>query len=246
MSEASRKFGVEEPADPLVQPKLFRDPGPLKGTDRTESLMQLAMASYRAELVDALGVCESPIEVDMALALISANDGNGPFLRLTEHAARGGRAPWAKGRAGTLYLQHPHKVDGESVRIDMVLVTEVDRLAVECDGNYGHHRTPAQAQKDKARDRALTADGWTPIRFTGCDIKRDACKCAAYLLGLAKCKPGIPPPLAVVKTATKPEAPPADAATIRRHYENYLALTTGVAPGDAPVVPRPVPIRRPR
>lgn len=52
------------------------------------------------------------------------------------------------------------------------------RILIECDGHQFHDRTKEQAQRDKSRDRHLTAQGWRVLRFTGSEIYRDAEKCA--------------------------------------------------------------------
>jgi very-short-patch-repair endonuclease len=52
------------------------------------------------------------------------------------------------------------------------------RILIECDGHEFHDRTKEQAQRDKSRDRHLTAKGWRVLRFTGSEIYRNAEKCA--------------------------------------------------------------------
>ncbi len=52
-------------------------------------------------------------------------------------------------------------------------------VLVECDGHDFHEKTKAQAAKDKRRDRALIAKGYTVLHFTGSEIWRDPKKCAA-------------------------------------------------------------------
>lgn len=47
---------------------------------------------------------------------------------------------------------------------------EVDRVVVEIDGHDFHERTKQQAAGDRSRDRALTSDGYTVVRFTGSEI----------------------------------------------------------------------------
>jgi very-short-patch-repair endonuclease len=59
-------------------------------------------------------------------------------------------------------------------------------LIVECDGHEWHDRTPDQAQRDKARDRALQAEGFPVLRFTGREIWNDARKCAAEVFETAQ------------------------------------------------------------
>jgi len=55
------------------------------------------------------------------------------------------------------------------------------KIVVECDGHDFHEKTKEQAQRDKARDRALSRMGWTVLRFTGSEIYRDPFACAAQV-----------------------------------------------------------------
>jgi very-short-patch-repair endonuclease len=61
---------------------------------------------------------------------------------------------------------------------------EWGRIAIECDGHEFHERTKEQAEHDRSRDRALQADGWSVMRFTGRELHRDARKCAAEVSGM--------------------------------------------------------------
>lgn len=56
------------------------------------------------------------------------------------------------------------------------------RVVVECDGHDFHERTKEQAERDKRRDRELTAMGLTVLRFTGREIWRSPVDCAAGVL----------------------------------------------------------------
>ena len=58
----------------------------------------------------------------------------------------------------------------------------VKELIIECDGHEFHERTKEQAQKDKKRDRDLSALGYTVLRFTGSEIWVDPFKCAEEIL----------------------------------------------------------------
>jgi very-short-patch-repair endonuclease len=66
-------------------------------------------------------------------------------------------------------------------RADFLLTCRADdhtrRLVVECDGHDYYERTKEQAQRDKARDRYMVAEGITVIRFTGSEIRRDPRHC---------------------------------------------------------------------
>lgn len=59
-------------------------------------------------------------------------------------------------------------------------------LVVECDGHEWHERTPRQAGRDKARDRAIQAAGFQVLRFTGSEIWADALKCASEVFNVAE------------------------------------------------------------
>jgi very-short-patch-repair endonuclease len=55
-------------------------------------------------------------------------------------------------------------------------------VVVECDGHDYHERTAAQAEHDRARDRAMTAAGYRVFRFTGREIWRNPQACADEVL----------------------------------------------------------------
>lgn len=55
------------------------------------------------------------------------------------------------------------------------------RIIVECDGHDFHERTKEQAQRDRSRDRILTAKGWRVLRFTGSELYRNAEACVAEI-----------------------------------------------------------------
>lgn len=58
-------------------------------------------------------------------------------------------------------------------------------VVVECDGHEFHERTKEQAEKDKSRDRVLTAGGYKILRFTGREVWRDALGCVEQALKVA-------------------------------------------------------------
>lgn len=51
---------------------------------------------------------------------------------------------------------------------------DLQRIVVECDGHDFHEKTKEQAQRDKERDRFLSKEGYTVLRFTGREIMRQA------------------------------------------------------------------------
>jgi very-short-patch-repair endonuclease len=52
-----------------------------------------------------------------------------------------------------------------------------DDFVIELDGHEFHEKTPQQAARDKARERAILRGGMTVLRFSGYEIVRDARKC---------------------------------------------------------------------
>lgn len=44
------------------------------------------------------------------------------------------------------------------------------KIIVECDGHEFHEKTKQQASRDKERDRFLTMEGYTVLRYSGSDI----------------------------------------------------------------------------
>jgi len=51
-------------------------------------------------------------------------------------------------------------------------------LIVECDGHEYHERTKQQAARDRKRDRLVSMQGATILRFTGSEIWNDPFGCA--------------------------------------------------------------------
>lgn len=144
----------------------------------------------RVTLLRHLSVCESPIETVFVLAMLSANDKDGALLRLVEPTTHGVHADEAHGhhlafgRAGSFFAQREVDLGRRSVRIDFVLVTDKLRIAVELD-DHEFHASKSKRSADAARDLDLTKRGWTPVRFTGSDIWRDADGCTSRVLDLA-------------------------------------------------------------
>lgn len=56
------------------------------------------------------------------------------------------------------------------------------KVIIECDGHAFHAATKEQAAKDRSRDRAAQAAGYTILRFTGSELYRDPLKCVCEAL----------------------------------------------------------------
>lgn len=62
------------------------------------------------------------------------------------------------------------------------------KCAVEIDGHDFHEKTKEQAKRDKERDRALVAAGYTVLRFTGSEVYHNAEGCAREVLSFIEGK----------------------------------------------------------
>ena len=122
--------------------------------------------------LECIKKCESPIEQLMAIALEMV------FEML----------PMPRGVDVIINPQEEIKAGQETYRVDFFLACVVRSqdlsqyehfgVIVECDGHDFHEKTKEQAAKDRARDRALIAQGYTVLRFTGSEIWKSPIACA--------------------------------------------------------------------
>jgi very-short-patch-repair endonuclease len=77
-----------------------------------------------------------------------------------------------------------------SERFDDAKLFSPIRILIEADGHDFHERTKEQAARDKARDRALVADGWQVLRFTGSEIWNRPGECAGEVVAIISAKGG--------------------------------------------------------
>ena len=84
-----------------------------------------------------------------------------------------------------LLLRELPVVDGR-YRVDFAIVDAATDtfVAIECDGHEWHEKSKEQVQRDKARDRALTADGWRVLRFTGSEVWSDPAACVREIVAM--------------------------------------------------------------
>jgi very-short-patch-repair endonuclease len=150
-----------------------------------------AETSFLWDLQCAERRCESPIEVLMLGAIILEGNKNYQLARILpeQYSAELFLKPKLQEDEHPTPLSSrifPQLVIG-SYRVDFCLnFSGGFYLIVECDGHEWHDRTPEQAQRDKARDRALQAEGFQVLRFTGREIWADAKKCAAEVFKTAE------------------------------------------------------------
>lgn len=113
--------------------------------------------------------CESPIEEMLAAHLVFKMDGYNQMKTMPQQAPDFG---------GMLQGQ----VEIGKSRVDFLVTLHAngrtDRVIIETDGHDFHEKTKDQARRDKSRDRRMTADGCTVLRFTGSEVFRDAGACA--------------------------------------------------------------------
>lgn len=105
--------------------------------------------------------CESPIERRLLDAILA--DGRFEF--------RGKCWSW-----GLCYLTLQEQAG--PYRLDFAVTGPGWKIDIECDGHDFHERTKEQAARDRSRDRELTLDGWTVLRFTGSEIHKNVAMCA--------------------------------------------------------------------
>lgn len=88
--------------------------------------------------------------------------------------------PCCKKLTGSIHTQHPIG----KYRVDIAVIAENIKLAIECDGHEFHEKTKEQAARDKSRKRFLTSQGWTVIEFTGSEIYNDPFQCVDDIVGI--------------------------------------------------------------
>ncbi len=131
--------------------------------------------------LEYLDLCESPIERQMWAVLLHLAD---------KACAIAGPTSITQYRT-----QREETIGDKSIRIDITAIVwnadseePVVKVAIELDGHDFHDRTKEQARRDKSRDRALTAKGWTVLRFTGSEVHADAYQCWADVFAVIKAR----------------------------------------------------------
>jgi very-short-patch-repair endonuclease len=137
-------------------------------------------------------VCESPIEVMLASALLvgslladGATKRGSPFIQVQKQAD--------VDMSAAMIVLVP-QYSWNKYRIDFALFSEkVDLpIFVECDGHDFHERTKEQAARDRSKDRAIQSAGYTVLRFTGSEIYRAPERCALQIIDVLANKRRIP------------------------------------------------------
>jgi len=148
------------------------------------------------------GMCQSPIERAMALALLIAGGEVAYECNFVDFGP-----PLTPAGGDGFYIE-PQKQIGE-FRVDFLLtyLEVVDpipdhlkhktpatqkytvikkQMVIECDGHAYHERTKEQASNDRHRDRTLQMVGYTVFRFTGSELWENVFNCAYFALKTLK------------------------------------------------------------
>lgn len=171
-SNANGLWNDPDSADRLSNPQ---DLTKLIG-DRYSELYALAGEDISSPIEWRLGACMLWMDCDWA-GLPSVDFLGGP----KEHLKAFGPGP---SPCGVLfYIQPQAKVAGYKVDFLVYFLqgSHYAGVAVECDGHDFHEKTKEQASRDKARDRAILAEGFPVVRFSGSDIYRDASNCVEQI-----------------------------------------------------------------
>jgi very-short-patch-repair endonuclease len=126
-------------------------------------------------------ICESPIEVALASAII-VSDALDPHVMMNDFIVSGVRElETYRDDLNLLIPQFPF----EGYRIDIALRLpryKFQYLFIECDGHDFHERTKEQAAHDRSRDRFMATAGIPVLRFTGSEIHKNAASCADQVI----------------------------------------------------------------
>ena len=128
--------------------------------------------------------CESQIEIALGFALAMTLDGACiPSSSARTYFAGEPYTNWPSPMGGGLdkIVIFPQSKIG-NYRADFLILCELnDRhfwVVVECDGHDFHERSKEQARRDRSRDRWMTANKISVLRFTGSEIFKDPDACA--------------------------------------------------------------------
>jgi very-short-patch-repair endonuclease len=184
--EASEGFSIDDESDAVAHAGL-------------RLLADQMITHVRLEVWQLRQACESPIELPIALALmtVARHEGISVKLVLPDGSEEGDRfEPTGGTRFPDLMLRiEPQAQLGEH-RVDFYLTLDGSigteqgqvrsaskRMVVECDGHDYHEWTKEQARRDRERDRNLQSFGFLVYRYTGREIWEDVFTCATQVVG---------------------------------------------------------------
>lgn len=152
-------------------------------------MIDAALVKQRTAILELLGRCESPVEQMLMAALWARWRCQVSDNRMGMSAVLDESPIASPARRVVVEPQKVIPTERARYRADAlvyVLDGAENRLApgplvVEVDGHDFHERTRFQAARDRQRDRAMIAEGFRVVRFTGSEIYRDPERCAAEI-----------------------------------------------------------------
>lgn len=141
--------------------------------DLRNFVMKVSFNQYK----DFCSRCESPIEEIFALSF---------FLTFVPWYFNSPdyKKPYAVSFIPRFPIRFSNQVNIGQYRVDFLISTRNLKIIVECDGHDFHEKTKEQAARDKQRDRKLTADGYTILRFSGSEIYNKCSWCIMDVLSV--------------------------------------------------------------
>jgi very-short-patch-repair endonuclease len=150
--------------------------------------------------------CESPIEIKLAVAIsiylparparafekmperVEVSKDIYPFIG-TDQYLLSPQVQHGKYRADFVLTRYVLDSElNEAGDTEIYFLRKSSIIAIECDGHDFHDRTKEQAQRDRARDRYFTSQGFLMARFTGSEIHKNAQKCVSEIEAIADSK----------------------------------------------------------
>lgn len=137
--------------------------------------------AHRRRRLVGIARCESPLEYHLAHAFALVGDFAWRTDQLHPHVV----GAWLRPRVALMAQAMCGRY-----RVDFAIVppmwrrSEPPPIVVEVDGHEFHERTKEQAAYDRSRDRWMSLQGITVLRFTGSEIWADPDRCAAEVLAI--------------------------------------------------------------
>lgn len=143
-------------------------------TERVQTEIDKTLRTRKASIAGFVSKCESPIEQLLGVYFIELE---GDMYR--ELSVLQGFESFI------IYPQKEVEIKGNKYRLDFLLeckfYDESFLFAIECDGHDFHEKTKEQAVRDKSKDRNLTTEGYTVVRFTGSEIWKKPVRCTGEI-----------------------------------------------------------------